>query len=102
MNTAHADLACETCGQVTDHELRYAGRLLEWTRCSVCGTQVEVTPRVMLPAYARDLEQRLASKPRRMLRRWRDDPVGYTKGLPASILRQPLKLAREVWGLVRR
>jgi hypothetical protein len=102
MSTNHADLSCETCGQVTDHELRYAGRLLEWTRCTVCGTQVEVRPRALMPAYARDLEHRLASKPRRMWRRWRRDPVGYTVGLPAAIARQPVKLARELWGLVRR
>lgn len=102
MSTEHADLACETCGRTTDHEVRYAGRLLEWTRCTVCGTHVEVTPRAMLPAYARDLEQRLASKPGRMWRRWRQDPLGYTRSLPAAIARQPVKLAREVWGLVRR
>ena len=102
MSTEHAELACESCEEVTDHEVRYAGRLLEWTRCTVCGNQVEVTPRVMLPAYARDLERRVASKPRRMWRRWRRDPVGYTKGLPTAIARQPVKLAREVWGLTRR
>jgi hypothetical protein len=102
MSTEHADLGCETCGEVTDHELRYAGRLLEWTRCTVCDTQVEVTPVVMLSTYARDLEQRVASKPGRMWRRWRRDPVGYTKSLPAAIARQPVKLAREMWGLVRR
>jgi hypothetical protein len=102
MSTAYADLACETCGRVTDHELQYAGRLLEWTRCTVCGTQVEVSPRAMVPAYARDLEQRLFSKPRRMLHRWLADPVGYTLRLPWAIARQPVKLAREVRSLIRR
>jgi hypothetical protein len=102
MSTEYADLACETCGTVTDHELRYAGRLLEWTRCTVCGTQVEVTPRAMLPAYARDLEQRVTSKPGRMLRRWSRDPVGYLVRLPWAVARQPVKLAREVWGVLRR
>jgi hypothetical protein len=102
MSTNHADLTCEACGQVTDHELRYAGRLLESTRCSVCGTQVEVTVRAMVPAYARDLESRMASKPRRMWRRWRRDPVGYTLALPGAVARQPVKIARELWGLVRR
>jgi hypothetical protein len=102
MSTEYADLVCETCDTVTDHELRYAGRLLEWTRCTVCGTQVEVTPRAMLPAYARDLEQRVASKPGRMLRRLNRDPVGYLVRLPWAFARQPVKLARELWGVLRR
>jgi hypothetical protein len=102
VSTAYADLSCEVCGRVTDHELRYAGRLLEATRCTVCGTQVEVTPRAMVPAYARDLEQRVTSKPGRMVRRFARDPVGYTMRLPWAIARQPVKLVREWWSLVRR
>ena len=102
MSLEHADFRCETCGESTTHELKYAGRLLEWSRCTVCGTQVEVTPRAMIPAYARDLEHRVASKPLRMWRRWRRDPWGYTLSLPPAVARQPAKLARELWGLVHR
>ncbi len=102
MSVEHADLACETCGRVTEHELHYAGRLLESTRCTVCGTRVEVTARAMVPAYLRDLEQRVVSKPRRMIRRAARDPVGYARSLPRAVLRQPVKFWREFWSLVRR
>ena len=64
MSDEHAELLCETCGMVTDHELHYAGRLLESTRCTRCGRHIELSHRALLPAYARDLEQRVASKPR--------------------------------------
>ena len=55
----HADLRCESCGEVADHELRYAGRLLESTRCSNCGHHILLDQRSLVPAYVRDLEQRL-------------------------------------------
>jgi hypothetical protein len=101
MSVEWADLACETCGEIREHELHYAGRLLESTRCTVCGTEVEVTPRAMVPAYLRDLEQRVASKPRRMMRRAARDPVGFATSLPGAILRQPVKFVREFWSVLR-
>ena len=97
----HAELRCESCGEVADHELRYAGRLLESTRCTNCGHHIELTPRSLVPAYVRDLEQRLVSKPRRMLRRATRDPLGYARELPGAIVRQPAKFLREFRELFR-
>ena len=85
----HADLRCESCGEVADHELRYAGRLLESTRCTNCGHHIVLTQRSLVPAYVRDLEQRMVSKPGRMLRRAARDPLGYARQLPGAVLRQP-------------
>ena len=58
MSTEYAELRCETCDDVTDHELHYAGRLLESVRCTRCGSHLELSQRALLPAYAFDLEQR--------------------------------------------
>jgi hypothetical protein len=102
MTTEHAVLHCEACDRDTEHDLHYAGRLLESTRCTRCGRVIELSPRSLLPAYAHDLEQRIVSKPRRMLRRARRDPVGYALLLPRAVLRQPAKFVREFWSLVRR
>lgn len=102
MSTQQAELRCESCRRVTDHDLRYAGRLLESVRCTVCGSQVELSQRALLPAYVQDLEQRLASKPRRMLHRASKDPVAFALSLPLAIARQPVKFLREFWELVRR
>lgn len=102
MSTEYAELRCEVCGRVTDHELHYAGRLLESVRCTVCGTQLGLRQRALLPAYVHDLEHRVVSKPGRMLRRVAHDPLGYTVRLPAAVLRQPGKFLREFWSLVRR
>ena len=97
----YADLRCESCGEVADHELRYAGRLLESTRCSNCGHHILLDQRSLVPAYVRDLEQRLASKPRRMWRRAARDPLGYARQLPGAIIRQPAKFLRELRELLR-
>jgi hypothetical protein len=102
MSTQYAELRCETCRLVTDHELHYAGRLLESIRCTRCGSRIEISPRALLPAYAHDLEQRMLSKPRRMLRRAAKDPAGFALYLPRAVLRQPAKFVREFWSLVRR
>ncbi|GAA1916576.1 hypothetical protein GCM10009737_17550 [Nocardioides lentus] len=102
MSDAIAELLCEHCDDVTDHELRYAGRLLEHVECTRCGRRTEVSGRALLPAYVADLEQRVASKPRRMLRRAADDPVGYAMSLPAALARQPVKFAREFWAVLKR
>ena len=102
MSATYAELRCDVCDRVTDHELRYAGRLLESVRCTTCGTHTEVSGRSLIPAYVHDLEQRVVSKPQRMLRRASADPVGFARTLPLALLRQPAKFAREFWAVVRR
>ncbi|MGA9747213.1 MAG: hypothetical protein WBQ50_07165 [Nocardioides sp.] len=102
MTIEHADLTCESCELVTEHELHYAGRLLESVRCTRCGHQIAMTQRALLPAYLHDLEQRVASKPQRLLRRAARDPRGFVISLPRAVLRQPAKFVREFWSLVRR
>ena len=96
MSVELADLHCETCDQVTEHELHYSGRLLESTRCTVCGAHLDVPARDMLPAYLADLEQRVVSKPRRMVRRVGPRTRSASlRQLPRAIARQPAKfLAR--------
>jgi hypothetical protein len=102
MSVEHAEFPCTSCGQTAEHELRYAGRLLESTRCTHCGHIVELEQRVLLPAYLHDLEQRVVSKPGRIVRRVGTDGATFLKGLPGAIIRQPVKIAREIWTVIRR
>ena len=102
MSIEHADLRCEVCDLVTEHELHYAGRLLESVRCTRCGHQIAMTQRALVPAYLHDLERRVASKPQRLYHRAVRDPRGFFTTLPRAVLRQPAKFAREFWALVKR
>lgn len=102
MTVQFSELACERCELVTEHELHYAGRLLESVRCTRCGHRVMLSHQALVPAYLHDLEHRVLSKPQRMLRRAARDPRGFLTGLPRAVARQPPKFARELWALVRR
>lgn len=97
-----AEFRCSVCGETAEHDLRYAGRLLESTRCHNCGHLVEMQPKALLPAYLHDLEQRVTSKPARMLQRANSDRVGFLRSLPRAMVRQPVKLARELWTVIWR
>lgn len=101
MSVELAELRCETCDRVTDHELHYSGRLLESVRCTVCGAHLDVPARDMLPSYLADLEQRVVSKPGRLWRRAAADPRGFARSLPGAVLRQPGKLLRELAAIFR-
>ena len=101
MTPEYAELVCAVCGQTCEHELRHVGRLLHTTTCTNCGHVVEVLPSSMLPAYLHDLEHRVVSKPTRLVRRARQDPVRFVLGLPTAVLRQPVKLTREFVALLR-
>lgn len=101
MSVELAELHCETCDRLTDHELHYTGRLLESTRCTVCGTHLDVPARDMLPSYLADLEQRIVSKPGRMVRRAGQDPRGFLRALPRAVIRQPAKFWAELRSIFR-
>ena len=90
----HASLVCASCLKECDHEVTYAGRLVAAFRCSNCGTQVNIQ---VADDYFPDVGRRLASKPRRMMRRFRKHPLGYTLSLPRAVATKP----REVLGEVR-
>ncbi len=102
MSTELAELHCETCDRVTEHELRYTGRLLDSVRCTVCGAHLDVPARDMFPSYLADLEQRVASKPGRMLRRAAKDPAAFVRQLPGAVARQPGKILGELRSMFRR
>lgn len=102
MSLEHADLQCDRCDRVTEHELHYAGRLLESVRCTRCGHHLWLTQRALVPAYLHDLEHRVTSKPHRLYQRAARDPRGFLTALPRALARQPVKFAREFWSLLRR
>jgi len=72
MTVEFAELRCERCDLVTEHELHYAGRLLESVRCTRCGHQIAMTQRALVPAYLHDLEQVVRSQRRSVDENGRD------------------------------
>jgi hypothetical protein len=90
-----AYLRCESCGDLSLHTVEYAGRLLVATTCGGCGATVSRNAAEARAEYLRDLEQRLQSKPARVMRRALRDPKGFVTTLPTKMAAQPRKLLRE-------
>lgn len=95
-----AYLRCAACGHLAIHTVQYAGRLIVSTACGSCSAVVSRAPAEAWAEYLRDLEHRLQSKPRRVLRRALNDPKGFLTTLPKKVALQPSKLAREWRALV--
>lgn len=87
------ELRCVRCGVPTEHELAYAGRLLVTTRCTRCGERIA---RDVRRRYLADLGGRIRSKPRRIARRLRRHPVGFTATLPRTAALKPFRVLGEV------
>ena len=88
-------LTCSMCGLDSEHEVHYAGRILAHARCMHCGTVMRQSTEVLRKAYIKDLEQRVASKPWRLVRRILSEPNYLFKGLPNAVKRQPKKFLNE-------
>jgi tRNA(Ile2) C34 agmatinyltransferase TiaS len=96
------ELVCDSCRRLTVHELRYAGRILASTRCTACGYQMRHEEHDLRAAYMHDLEQRLLSKPGRMVRRAIRHPMRYAASLPAAVLSKPARMLAELRTILRR
>lgn len=94
----HTVLRCHRCAADTPHQIRYAGRLIAATRCDVCGRAVDSAD---LRRYLADLRHRVATKPSRMLRRLRHDPVEFALTLPGAVASKPIRVLQEVATVVR-
>jgi hypothetical protein len=92
-NIHRAVLTCGHCGADAVHEITYAGRLLAATRCTRCCHTIRAA---IARDYLRDLKHRIGTKPIRMLRRARRDPVRYACSLPRSVATKPIKLLEEL------
>ncbi len=88
-------LRCGVCGKEGLHELHYAGRLLASAKCKSCGTVMRHTPRELRKTYIKDLQDRVATKPHRLVKRLIMEPSYLWKGLPAALKRQPKKFIDE-------
>jgi hypothetical protein len=101
-NVHRVELTCHSCHQLVVHELTYAGRILASSRCTACGEVVRHEETDLRAAYLHDLEQRLRSKPARMVRRALRHPMRYARSLPAAIVTKPAKMIAELRTVLRR
>jgi hypothetical protein len=101
-NAHRVELVCRNCNQLSVHELTYAGRLLASSRCTACGHVMRHEEHDLRAAYRHDLEQRLRSKPGRMVRRAVRHPMRFAASLPGAVLTKPAKMLAELRPIMRR
>ena len=89
-------LACHHCHGEHLHEVTYAGRLLACSVCSNCGHTIAKDLPELRRAYLADVEHRVRTKPRRMLRRVICHPVAFALDLPGALLAKPAKMEAEL------
>ena len=89
-------LDCSHCSGEHLHEVTYAGRLLASTVCSNCGHRIAKDLSGLRRAYLADVEHRVRTKPRRMLRRVIRHPVAFALNLPGALLVKPAKMEAEL------
>lgn len=97
-----AVLQCGSCGEESEHVVQYAGRVLVFTKCLNCQLVWHHNETDLRSAYAHDLSSRVATKPRRWVRRLRRRPLKTVLELPAAMVAQPAKFVREVLAVLRR
>jgi hypothetical protein len=97
MDHAHiVVLHCHPCAGERLQEVTYAGRLLASTVCSNCGHRIAKDLSSLRRAYLADVEHRVRTKPRRMLRRVIRHPVTFALNLPGALLVKPAKMGAEL------
>lgn len=97
----YAELHCASCDRETIHALVYAGRLIVSSTCQTCNTQVKHDAGDLRLHYLKDLENRIATKPARLWRRFWRSPAGVIWSTPKKVLQQPKKFWREIKSLFK-
>lgn len=88
-------LTCERCRAERLHQVEYVGHLLLATHCAACGLEIRPRRPSIRREYTQQLEERILTKPRRMLEALKADPRGYVRHLPAAVLTKPCRLGGE-------
>lgn len=93
-------LDCPNCLAETIHEVRYVAGLLYQVNCTTCGQRLEVDRRRLRELYVRGLPRRILTKPGRLAREARRDPVAFAIGFPLRVLSKPARVAEEAGTVV--
>lgn len=88
-------LECPNCLTETPHEVRYVAGILHRLDCLVCGQRWDVGHDRLRDSYLRALPRRIFTKPGRLAREARHDPVAFAVSFPMRFLSKPARVAEE-------
>lgn len=100
-NEVLMDVYCLRCRRETPHVVSYGKKYLKEMRCDACGTVIKVDRKRMLELYAKEMVERLLSKPLRVKKEIAAKSLSeFTMSLPVRIALKPVKMAKELANLV--
>jgi hypothetical protein len=90
------ELGCLNCVRETQHEIRYVAGLLHRAECLRCGQRWDVSHRHLTDRYFRKVPGRILSKPGRLAREARRQPIAFVLGMPVRLVSKPARVVGEV------
>jgi predicted RNA-binding Zn-ribbon protein involved in translation (DUF1610 family) len=89
-------LECPNCGHETRHEIHYVARLLHRMECESCGHRWDVNHSWLRHRYLLGFPSRIVSKPVRLAREARSQPIAFALSIPGRVFSKPARVAGEV------
>jgi hypothetical protein len=90
------DFYCNGCKQEGPHFLVYSNNVLVRSECANCGREVPFCEQTLLTLYAKDIVQRILTKPQRLSEELKRDLRHAILTLPVRLLTKPYRLVKEV------
>jgi uncharacterized ferredoxin-like protein len=90
------DFYCNGCQQEGAHELVYSNNVLIYAKCVNCGRVVPFSEKTLLTIYAKEMVQRILTKPQRLSQELKRDLRHAILSLPVRVITKPYRLVKEV------
>jgi len=90
------DFYCNGCQQEGPHELVYSNNVLIYAECANCGRVVPFSEETLLTIYAKEMVQRILTKPQRLSQELKRDLRHAILSLPVRVITKPYRMVKEV------
>ncbi len=90
-----AELYCVNCKRDTMHEIVYIGENIERIKCLECEVFLEINEDLVLTTYAKDIFQRISTKPKRMSKEIKKDLSKFLYSIPFRVVTKPYRMIKE-------
>jgi transcription elongation factor Elf1 len=95
-------LYCINCNKETTHTVYYIGNYLRRVVCDACKKSIEIDRRHLRTVFAEDFIDRILTKPHRMTEDMKKAFVTLTPFLPKRLFKEPLKVLKEIYEVLRK
>jgi hypothetical protein len=95
-------LFCINCNEETPHTVQYIGSYLRSIECDRCRKKVEIDRRHLRTVFAEDFIDRILTKPHRINEDMKRAFAAMVPFFPKRIIKEPVKVLREIYGILKK